>query len=92
MTAIVNIGQMVTLAGPVRPRIGHELRELGIIENAALLIGEDGCIEAAGTYADIKPLIPPGTNEIDAERRLRHARLRRRPHASRLRRQSRGGV
>jgi imidazolonepropionase len=64
-TAIVNIGQLVTLAGPVRPREGHELRELGIIENAALLI-EDGCIKAAGPCAEIEPLIPPGTVEIDA--------------------------
>ena len=29
--AIVNIGQLVTLAGPARPRVGAELRELGII-------------------------------------------------------------
>ena len=65
--AIVNIGQLVTLAGPLRPRIGHELRELGIIENAALLI-ENGRVKEAGTYAEIKPLIPPGTAEIDAER------------------------
>ena len=34
--AIVNIGQLVTLAGPARPRVGEELRELGIIEDAAL--------------------------------------------------------
>jgi imidazolonepropionase len=66
-TAILNIGQLVTLAGPVRPRIGHELRELGIIEDAALIIGDDGCIAEAGTYAEIKPLIPPGTTQIDAE-------------------------
>jgi len=63
--AIVNIGQLVTLAGPARPRIGHELRELGIIPNAALLI-QDGRIKAAGTNSQIKPLIPPGTAEIDA--------------------------
>jgi len=37
-TAIVNIGQLVTLAGPPRPRVGEELRELAIIEDAALLI------------------------------------------------------
>ena len=29
--AIVNIGQLVTLAGPQRPRVGPELSELGII-------------------------------------------------------------
>ena len=52
-TAVVNIGQLVTLAGPARPRVGAELRELGIIENAALLI-EDGRIKAAGRYSEIK--------------------------------------
>ena len=52
-TAIVNIGQLVTLAGPSRPRVGTELRELGIIPDAALLI-EDGRITAAGPYNEIK--------------------------------------
>ncbi len=51
--AIVNIGQLVTLAGPSRPRVGVELRELGIIPNAALLI-EDGRIVAAGSYRDLQ--------------------------------------
>jgi len=30
-TAIVNIGQLVTLAGPARPRVGAELGDLGIL-------------------------------------------------------------
>ena len=64
--AIVNIGQLVSLAGPARPRMRAELRELGIIENAALLIGDDGCVIAAGPWAEIKPLIPPGTAEVNA--------------------------
>jgi len=51
--AVVNIGQLVTLAGPARPRVAAELRELGIIPNAAMLI-EDGRIATTGTYADIK--------------------------------------
>lgn len=53
ITAVVNIGQLVTLAGPARPRKGRELSELGIISNAALLI-EDGHIVAVGTYQEIK--------------------------------------
>jgi len=65
--AIVNIGQLVTLAGPARPRAGVELRELGIVNGGGLLL-EDGRIKAAGTYAEIKPLIPPATNVVDAER------------------------
>jgi imidazolonepropionase len=51
--AVVNIGQLVTLAGPARPRVGSELRELGVISDAALLI-EDGRVAAAGPYHEIK--------------------------------------
>jgi imidazolonepropionase len=51
--AVVNIGQLVTLAGPSRPRVGAELGELGIIPDAALLI-EDGRIAAVGSYREIK--------------------------------------
>ena len=66
--AIVNIGQLVTLAGPARPRIGAELRELGIVEDAALLV-ENGRIVAAGAVHDILPEIPPAAVVVDAERR-----------------------
>jgi imidazolonepropionase len=67
-TAIVNIGQLVTLAGPSRPRVGPELRELGIIPEAALLI-EDGRIAAAGPYNEIKSKTPPHAVVVDAEGR-----------------------
>jgi imidazolonepropionase len=65
VTAIVNIGQLVTLAGPARPRVGAELRELGMIRDAALLI-EDGRIVQAGTYADMHAKIPSVADVIDA--------------------------
>ncbi|MGC9158962.1 MAG: imidazolonepropionase [Terracidiphilus sp.] len=63
--AVVNIGQLATLAGPARPRAGAELRELGLIENAALLIA-DGRIIAAGPYAELRAKIPPEAAVIDA--------------------------
>jgi len=66
--AIVNIGQLVTLAGPARARVGAELRELGIVENAALQI-EDGRIAAVGSYAEVRAKIPPHAVLIDAEGR-----------------------
>ena len=66
--AIVNIGQLVTLAGPERPRAGAELRELGLIPDAALLV-EEGRIAAAGPYAEIRTRIPAGAVVIDAEGR-----------------------
>jgi imidazolonepropionase len=67
-TAIVNIGQLVTLAGSTCPRVGAELRELAIIEGAAMLI-EDGRIAATGKYSELNSQIPPETAMIDAERR-----------------------
>lgn len=68
VVAVVNIGQLVTLAGPPRPRVGPELRELGIVEDGALLIWE-GRIAAAGSYADLRDMIPPDATIIDAEGR-----------------------
>ena len=66
--AVVNIGQLVTLAGPARPRVGRELRELGIIAEAALFV-KDGRVAAAGAYADLRSRIAPDTTVIDAEGR-----------------------
>jgi imidazolonepropionase len=63
--AVLNIGQLVTLAGPARPRVGRELSETGLIADAAMLI-EDGRIAAVGTYADLRPQIPPVSTLIDA--------------------------
>ncbi len=64
--AILNIGQLATLAGPARPRVGAELRELGLIANAALLI-ENGRIAAAATYADLRSSIPKNAEIVDAK-------------------------
>ncbi|HEV2132774.1 MAG TPA: imidazolonepropionase [Terracidiphilus sp.] len=64
--AVVDIGQLVTLAGPPRPRVGPELRELAIIPNATLLI-DDGRISAAGPYADLHPRIPTNSAIVDAQ-------------------------
>lgn len=67
--AVVNIGQLVTMAGPNRPRAGTEMRELGLIRDAALLARE-GRIEATGAYAELRGQIEPGTQVIDAGGRL----------------------
>ena len=66
--AIVNVGQLVTLSGPARPRVGSELRELGGIENAAM-ITENGRISAAGPYADLRARVADAGSVIDAEGR-----------------------
>jgi len=39
--AILNCKQLVTLAGPARPRVGLEMRELSIIEDGAMLVRQD---------------------------------------------------
>ena len=68
VVAVVNIGQLVTLAGPGRPRVGAELRELGAIGDGALIAWE-GCIAAVGSYAELRAKIPPDATIIDAEGR-----------------------
>jgi imidazolonepropionase len=65
-TAIVNIGQLVTLSGPARPRIGRELNDLAIIPNAALIL-EDGRITAVGPHSEIKSKIPLQAEVVDAQ-------------------------
>lgn len=64
-TAVVNTGQLVTLAGPARPRIGAELRDLSIITNGVLLIQGDHII-AVGTYGDLHEKIASCGTVIDA--------------------------
>jgi imidazolonepropionase len=66
--AVVNIGHLVTLAGPARPRVGAELRELALVPDAAMLV-EDGRIISAGPYSQLRSRIPAGATIIDAEGR-----------------------
>ncbi|MGC1421760.1 MAG: imidazolonepropionase [Terracidiphilus sp.] len=65
-TAIVNIGQLVTLSGPASPRTGAGLNDLAIIEDAAMLI-EHGRITETGKYSELKSQIPPDATIIDAQ-------------------------
>lgn len=66
--AIINIGELVTLVGARRPRVGAELRELGIMCDAAVLI-EGGRIVAVGTMAELHAQIAAADDVIDAQRR-----------------------
>lgn len=63
--AIVNCSQVVTLAGPARPRVGPEMRELGIIERGGLFV-RNGLIERVGPTAEIEKLIDSDTEVHDA--------------------------
>ena len=66
---IYNCSQLVTLAGPPRPRIGTEMRELAVIPDGAMIIF-DGRIRHIGTQAEIKPLVTQGTVFLDAGGRV----------------------
>ncbi len=67
--AVINCSQVVTLAGPARPRTGAELRELSIVADGGLLV-RDGLIERVGASSEIEALIKAGTEVIDAQRRV----------------------
>lgn len=58
-----NIGQLLTLRGPARPRVGGEMSELGILTDAAMLIS-DGVIVSVGKDGQVEA---DGATEVDAE-------------------------
>src|SRR5579883_2223855 len=60
--------QLITLAGPARPRTGAEMREIGVIPDGGLLV-RDGRIAAAGKRAEIERLAG-GAEVIDAGGRV----------------------
>jgi imidazolonepropionase len=51
--AVLHVSQLVTLAGPKRPRMGRELSDLAIIRDGGMLI-RDGRIEAVGPSTEIE--------------------------------------
>jgi imidazolonepropionase len=63
--AVVGCSELVTLAGPARPRVGRELRDLEIIRDGMLVI-RDGLIDYAGPRIQIQA----GTEVIDAGGRV----------------------
>lgn len=66
---VTNCGQLVTLAGPARPRVGAELRELRIVSDSAMLV-RDGRIAALGSRSEIEPLATANTECVDAGGRV----------------------
>ena len=63
--AVMNCSQLVTLAGPSRPRIRSEMRDLSVISNGAMLI-RDGVIQSVGIREQIEPLLSAKTVIVDA--------------------------
>ncbi|MDE3167841.1 MAG: imidazolonepropionase, partial [Acidobacteriota bacterium] len=63
--AVVNCREVVTLAGPARPRTGAEMREIGVLADGAIRV-RDGRIAAIGRRAEIARGFAPDTEVIDA--------------------------
>jgi imidazolonepropionase len=67
--ALFNCSQLVTLAGPRRPRAGAELRELSIVEGGAMLV-RGGRIERVGSRAEVEPFAGADCRVVDAAGRV----------------------
>lgn len=67
--AVIGIKQLVTLAGPNRPRVGAEMWDLGILDDAVIIV-EDGLIMEVGTRLATNDLIPSHAEVVDAGGRL----------------------
>lgn len=65
MLAVINCKQLVTLAGPLRPRVGAEMRDLSIIADGAMLVLNER-IEKVGTRRQIEHLIGAKCTVVDA--------------------------
>ena len=67
--AILHAAQLVTLAGPNRPRLGKELPDIAIIPNGGLLM-RDGKIESVGPSDEIERKLPADVELVDAMGRV----------------------
>ena len=67
--AVVNCSQLVTLAGPARPRVGPEMRELSIVAGGAMLVA-GGQITKVAPRETIESLIGSDCEVIDAGGRV----------------------
>jgi imidazolonepropionase len=67
--ALLHAGQLLTLAGPKRPRIGAELDDLAIVKDGGLLV-IDGVIAAIGDSEEIARALPNDIEVIEARHRV----------------------
>ena len=66
--AVLHVSQLVTLAGPTRPRVGEEMAELAIIRDGGMLI-HDGKIDSVGASDEIEKK-SRGAQIVDASGRV----------------------
>ena len=62
--AVVNCSQVVTLAGPARPRVGAEMRDVGIVAPGALLVNGTR-IERVGSTDEILAAAEAARNQAN---------------------------
>src|ERR1035441_9961592 len=67
--AVWNCGQLVTMAGPARARVGPEMRELAIVHDGAMLV-RDGRIQAIGSRAGMERVVSANAEIVDAGGRI----------------------
>lgn len=67
--ALLHASQLVTLAGPKRPRTGAEMAELHIVRDGGMLV-RDGVVAQIGNSDEIEAAAPPDAVVIDAEGRV----------------------
>jgi imidazolonepropionase len=67
--ALLHASQLVTLAGPKRPRVGAELCDLAIIPDGGMLV-RDGGIVATGSSEEIEKQMPAGVEVVNATGRV----------------------
>ncbi len=67
--AVLNCGELVTMAGPARARVGNELKELSIIKDGAMLV-RDGRIERLGASEEIRSEVTAAYQVVDAAGRV----------------------
>jgi imidazolonepropionase len=67
--AVLHAAQLVTLAGPQRPRIGGELSEPAVIRDGGMLV-RDGAIVAVGESDEIERQTPTDAQVVDAGGRI----------------------
>ncbi len=67
--AVIGVSQLVTMAGPRRPRAGREMRELAIINGGAMFI-RNGRVVQTGARSEIEPLIDADCEVVDAAGRV----------------------
>lgn len=63
--AVLHAAQLLTVAGPQRPRVGGEMSELAIINDGGMLV-QDGRIVQTGASNEIEKALPAGAQIIDA--------------------------